>query len=121
MIKKKEGYKAPPRTSIVKAVSTLLPDVPVERLQKLDFSALYAIHSEIIAYGLPPAGVAELNIPGYRCGRDVSTQKKRVKQFRQDLKKQLKEEERRKKEAARARARAGKERARLARQRARNK
>ena len=121
MIKKKEGYVAPPRGGIVNEVAKLLPSVPRETLEGLDFTALYTIHSEIACYGLDPEGVAEVNITGYRCGRDVSGKRESVKQFRRDLKMQLAEAARRKKEEARAKERAAKERARIARERARAK
>jgi hypothetical protein len=119
MIKKKQGYKAPPRTSIVLEVVKLLPDVPVGILEELGFTPLYAIHSEIVCYGLDPYAVAEVNIPGYKCVRDVSAGKEAVKRFRRELKQQLKDHDRRKKEAARAKAQAAKERARAAKERAR--
>ena len=119
MIRKKKGYVAPPRGSIANAVRKLLPAVPRDLIEGLDFHALYTIHSEIARYGLKPEAVAEVNITSYRCGRDISGAREAVKQFRRDLKAQLAEEARRKKEEARAKERAGKERARAAIERAR--
>lgn len=119
MIKRKKGYVAPPRGSIANEVCRLLPAVPRELIQGLGFTALYTIHSEIARYGLKPVAVAEVNIPGYRCGRDISGAKAAVKQFRVDLKRELAEAARRKRDEARAKERAGRERARAARERAR--
>ena len=121
MIGKRKGYVAPPRTSIAQEVHKLVPDVPLERLGKMDYNILYTVHSEIVCYGLNRDAVAELNIPGYRCGKDVTVAKNAVKQFRIDLKKKLRDEAKRKKEEARAKARAAKERARAARERARGR
>ena len=119
MIRKKEGYVAPPRTSIAREVHRLVQDVPLEQLEKTDYTILYTVHSEIVCYSLNKDAVAELNIPGYKCGKDVTAAKNVVKQFRHDLKKQLRDEAKRKKDEARAKARAAKERARAARERAR--
>lgn len=121
MIRKKEGYIAPPRGGIANEVAKLLPHVPRELINTLDFTALYTIHSEIACYDLNPDAVAEVNITGYRCGRDLSGAKAAVKQFRRDLKQQLADAARQKREAARAKERAGRERARAARERARAK
>ena len=121
MIKKREGYVAPPRTSIAREVHKLVPGVPLEQLETMDYTILYTVHSEIECYGLDPDAVAELNIPGYKCGKDVTAKKNKIKQFRRDLKKQLRDEAKRKKEQARAKARAAKDRARAARERARAK
>ena len=120
-ITKKEGYVAPPRTAIANEVHKLLPDIPLEQLQPMDYTILYTVHSEIVCYGLPKEAVAELNIPGYKSGKDLSAQKNKIKQFRRDLKKKLRDEARRKKEQARAKAQAAKARARAARERARAK
>ncbi|MCX6355816.1 MAG: hypothetical protein NTZ78_13070 [Candidatus Aureabacteria bacterium] len=119
MIRKKEGYVAPPRGSIANAVCKLLPAVPRELIEGLGFTALYTIHSEIACYGLKPEAVAEVCITGYRCGRDISGAREGVKQFRRDLKAQLSEAARGKRDEARAKERAGKERARAAIERAR--
>lgn len=121
VIKKKEGYKAPPRTSIAREVHKLVPAVPLEVLGPMDYTILYTVHSEIVCYGLDSEAVAELNIPGYKCGKDVTAKKNAVKEFRRALKNQLKEEARRKKEEARAKVQAGRERTRAARERARAK
>ncbi|MCX6357512.1 MAG: hypothetical protein NT045_06535 [Candidatus Aureabacteria bacterium] len=88
MIKKKEGYVAPPRTGIANEVCKILPAVPQGMIRGLDFTVLYTIHSEIVRYGLRPDAVAEVNITGYRCGKDLTGAKAAVKQFRVDLKKQ---------------------------------
>ncbi len=119
MIRKKEGYVAPPRGSIHNEVAKLLPAVPGEFIQGLDFTALYTIHSEIACYDLNPEAVAEVNITGYRCGRDLSGAKEAVKQFRRDLKKQLADRARQKRDEARAKAQAAKARERAAREKAR--
>ncbi|MCX6340269.1 MAG: hypothetical protein NTX71_10205 [Candidatus Aureabacteria bacterium] len=119
MIRKKEGYVAPPRGSIHNEVAKLLPTVPRELIEGLDFTALYTIHSEIARYDLNPEAVAEVNITGYRCGRDLSGAKAAVKQFRRDLKKQLADAVRRKRDEARAKAHAAKARERGARDKAR--
>ncbi|MDD5556115.1 MAG: hypothetical protein PHN82_02570 [bacterium] len=121
MIRKKEGYVAPPRASIVNEVAKLLPGVPREALEGIGFTALYTIHSEIARYDLNPDAVAEVNIPGYRCGRDIAGAKLAVKQFRRDLKKQLADAARRTREQARAKEHAARERARAARMKARAK
>lgn len=121
MIRRKEGYVAPTRAAIVNEVAKLLPSVPKETLEGLGFTVLYTIHSEIACYDLNPDAVAEVNIPGYKCGRDISGAKLAVKQFRRDLKKQVAEAARRKRDAARAKERAARERARAARMRARAK
>ena len=121
VIKKKEGYVAPPRTSIAREVHKLVPGVPLEVLEPMDYTILYTVHSEIVCYGLNKDAVAELNIPDYKCGRDMSAAKAAVKKFRQDLKNQLRDEARRKKDEARAKAQAAKARERAARDRARAK
>lgn len=117
MIKKREGYHAPGRSGIASAVARLIPFVPREVVEKLDFTALYSIHSEIECYGLDPEGVAEANVPGYRGSRPGG--KEAVKQFRRDLKAQLAEAARRTRDAARAKEHAARERERAARIRAR--
>jgi hypothetical protein len=121
MITKKEGYVAPPRAAIVNEVAKLLPSVPREILENLDFTVLYTIHSEIACYDLNPDAVAEVNITGYKCGRDMAGAKLAIKSFRRALKKQVADEARRKREAGRAKERAARERARAARMRARAK
>jgi len=121
MIRKKKGYVAPTRASIHNEVAKLLPAVPREVIEGTDFTALYTIHSEIACYDLNPDAVAEVNIPGYRCGRDLSGAKAAVKQFRRDLKKQLADMSRRKRDEARAKAQAAKARERAAREKARTR
>jgi len=119
MIRKKKGYVAPPRGSIHNEVARLLPAVPREIIEGLDFTALYTIHSEIACYDLNPDAVAEVTITGYRCGRDLSGAKAAVKQFRRDLKRQLADVARRKRDESRAKAQAAKARERAAREKAR--
>ena len=117
MIKKKEGYRAPGRDGIRNAVARLIPFVPRETVESLDFTPLYSIHSEIECYGLDREAVAEANIPGYRSGR--SGAKESVTQFRRALKAQLAEKARAVRDAARAKEHAARERARAARAKAR--
>ncbi len=117
MIRKKDGYHAPGRGGIRSAVAGLLPFVPRETIERLDFTALYSIHSEIECYGLDPEGVAEANIPGFRGRRPGG--KEAVMAFRRALKEQLAEKARAVKEAARAKEGAAKERERAARAKAR--
>lgn len=117
MIKKKEGYHAPGRDGIRSAVARIVPFVPREAVEGLDFTALYSIHSEIECYGLDPEAVAEANIPGYRSSRPGA--KESVRQFRRALKAQLAEAARRKRDEARAKEHAARERARAARMKAR--
>jgi hypothetical protein len=118
MIKKKKGYVAPPRGSIRNEVAKLLPAVPRDVIERLDFTALYTIHSEIACYGLNPDAVAEVTITGYRCGRDLSGAKESVKRFRRDLKRQIADAARQKRDEGLAKARAAKARERAAREKA---
>jgi len=117
MIRKKEGYHAPGRDGIKSAVARLLPFVPRETIESLDFMPLYSINSEIECYGLDPEGVAETNIPGFRGSRQGG--KEAVKEFRRALKAQLAEAARRVRDAARAKEHAARERERAARIKAR--
>ena len=121
MVKKKEDYVAPPRTSIVNEVHKLVPSAPLEILQDLDFTLLYSIHSEVVCYGMDPEGSAELNIPGYKSEKDVKAAKNKIKSLRKSIKMEVRARAQKKKVEARAKAQAGRARARAARDRARAK
>ena len=121
MVKKKEDYVAPPRTSIANEVHKLVPKAPLEQLQVLDFTLLYSIHSEVVCYGMDAEASAELNIPGYKSEKDVKAKKNKIKALRQAIKMEVRARAQKKKAEARAKAQAARARAHAARERARAK